>query len=299
MTFKIEGMTLVCNGEPAESFNPEYINMLRYVRKVVQNGYNTGDKAVRAIRANAHQIKFAEMGAVRDELNLILGSEHPATGLVLLKKTRLLGQLIPEVDILEYVDQNAAYHPEGDVFRHTCLVVQRAPKHLRWAALLHDTGKAMKTAGHEKKSVEIAGVVLERLGFNETVQRDVKWIIENHMRIKWFMNMRHSKREELMRHSDFEKLVEFMKADDMLNRNDADSIKKYWDEFKNDKNDLPAIPEKRFVDGYDLIAIGLEPSPVFGRLLELTDKAQLEGTINNHSEGMNLVEKELRKTMIL
>ncbi len=180
-----------CVGDARTRFTEDALRMLRAVRFAVTLGFTLEADTAAAICACAPRITHISAERIREELNKILLSADPKTGLVLLHQTGLLAQILPEVEACAGVAQHIKYHLY-DVFTHTCIVVAHTPPTLplRWAALLHDVGKPPCKItdedgvdhfyGHAAKSVQMAREILTRLRFDNATRAAVLTLVEQH-----------------------------------------------------------------------------------------------------------------------
>jgi tRNA nucleotidyltransferase (CCA-adding enzyme) len=175
-------------GRPMERFKEDALRLMRAVRFASRYGFDIDEDTKKAIKRNAERLRYVSAERIRDELNGILLTQKPSVGLQLLHDLGLLKIVLPEVDILDTVPQQSPWHHKN-VFGHTLDVVDNSPARadVRWATLLHDTGKEKarvrdetgrdRFIGHDKISAEIAEVVLKRLKFdNATAAKIVKLI---------------------------------------------------------------------------------------------------------------------------
>jgi poly(A) polymerase len=119
--------------------------MLRAVRFAARFEYQIEPATFAAIRDLAEQIRVVSRERVRDELTLMLTEGHARRAFLLLDESDLLRQVLPEISAMKGVEQPPEFHPEGDVFVHTLLLLENLPQPcpmtLAWGSLLHDVGK--------------------------------------------------------------------------------------------------------------------------------------------------------------
>lgn len=219
----------------------------------------------------------------------------------MLDELLIVDKIFGNIDALKEIKQNPKWHPEGDVWTHTIRVVDTLATDdfvLNMAGLFHDFGKLITTErkkdgtlgslGHEGDSVELAKPILRKLKLTNDEIKDILWLIENHMRIKFFLDMKKSKRVALVKDQRIDKLVDLSIADSMtvskIKENMA--VRDAVIELQNDK--------RTFVDplvtGRDLIDFGLKPSPKFKLILKDLFDYQINNDINAKEEllkGLN------------
>ena len=173
-------------------FTQDPLRMLRAIRFDCQLNFNISDLTWQGIERNVEKIKTISSERIRDELNKILLSEYPTRGIELLRSSKLIDYIIPEINDIYNLEQPEEYHHK-DVYDHTLLVLGNVKNdlNLRLAALLHDIGKPVKREiidgkihfyEHEKASADIARNILTRLKYPNDIIDDVCFIITNHMR---------------------------------------------------------------------------------------------------------------------
>jgi len=256
---------------------------------------------MRAIQRLHGQILRVSAERTRDELIRILTEGGARTGFELLRETGLLADILPEVAAMKGVAQPPEFHPEGDVWTHTLLMLDqlRAPSvSLALGALLHDVGKPptfrvaerIRFDGHVEKGVEIAETILTRLRFSNDQIRQATALVANHMRFKDAPQMRDSTLKRFLRLENFPEHLE-------LHRLDCISSHGSLDNYQLVKEKMEALPPadlkpQPLITGHDLIAAGYRPGPAFARILAVVEDAQLELKISSREEAMVLVRSQ-------
>ena len=213
--------------------------------------------------------------------------------------------MLPEVSALKGVEQPPQFHPEGDVWTHTLIMLEglREPSvELALGVLLHDIGKPatfriadrIRFDGHVEKGVEIAHALLNRLRYPNAVIERVEALIDNHMRFKDLPNMRESKIKRFLRMPNFEEHLALHRLDCLSSHG---SLANY-DFARNKQREVP--PEQLrpvpLVTGHDLIAAGCKPGPAFGAALHEAEDAQLEGRVATKEEALKIALAKLNST---
>ncbi len=235
---------------------------------------------------------------IRDELVRILTEGGARRGFELLDASGLLGDILPEVAAMKGVAQPPEFHPEGDVWTHTLIMLeglQSPSPALALGVLLHDVGKPgtfrvadrIRFDGHVELGERIAREILNRLRFSNADVDQVIALIANHMRFSHVHQMRESTLKRMLRLPAFEEHLE-------LHRLDCSSSHGHLDNYEFAKTKFEqSAPEElrppRLVTGDDLIAAGYAPGPDFSRMLEVAEDAQLEARIQSKEEGLELV----------
>ncbi len=287
-------------GIPELRFREDHLRMVRAVRFAARLNFEIEPATLEGIRALAALAEDVAGERVRGELIRILTEGHARRGMELLDESGLLRVLLPEVKALQGVAQPPEYHPEGDVWVHTLLMVDKLDRPsatLAMGALLHDIGKPatfrvadrIRFDGHAEAGVEIARGILERLRFSRNETDQILALISNHMRFKDVPRMRQSTLKRFLRLPDFEEHLELHRVDCLASHGDL-SI---W-QFARES--LAALGEdelrpNRLLTGHDLIAAGYRPGPELGRALEEVETAQLEGLIHTKDEALAFAKK--------
>ena len=169
------------------------------------------------------------------------------------------------------------------------LMCDRLSTHyLNMASLLHDVGKLVNSARHVHYGMIIAEAILDGLKVSNKFKDDVLWIVQNHMKVKepWF-KMKRKKREALMQNPLFPSLIEFSRADDMLDRDTSSRIQEEYD------NRIHKVPPPKLISGHDIIRMGVTEGKEIGVIIKMIKELQLEGTITTPEEAANFAMKEI------
>ncbi len=287
-------------GEPRRRFAEDKLRMLRAVRFAARFGFTIEPETFAAIRAIAGEVVQVSRERIRDELTRMLTEGHARRAFELLDAAGLLRVLLPEVDRMHGVEQPPEYHPEGDVFVHTLLLLEQLPPDcsptLAWAALLHDVGKPatfarapdrIRFSGHAEVGTRITEDILSRLRFSNEDCGQILSLVANHMRFGDVEKMRESTLKRFFRLRDFPEHLALHRLDCMSSHRD---LRLY--EFASSRyRTLPPeqVRPALLVTGRDLIEAGYRPGPRFKQMLQTAEDAQLEGRIHTREEGMALV----------
>ena len=287
-------------GDPETRFGEDHLRLLRAVRFAARLDFAIEPVTFEAIRRHHARIRTVSGERVRDELIRILTEGGARRGFELLDDTGLLGDLLPEVAAMKGVAQPPEYHPEGDVWVHTLLLLERlngASAALAFGALLHDVGKPptfriadrIRFDGHVEAGVELARGILERLRFSRSDSEQVESLIANHMRFKDAPRMKESTLKRFLRLPKFEEHLE-------LHRLDCLAAHGQLDNYELVRQKLQSLPEEQLkptplLTGNDLIAEGYAPGPLFSEILRTVEDAQLESRIHTRDEALDLVKR--------
>ncbi len=287
-------------GEPRLRFEEDKLRMLRAVRFAARFGFAIEGRTAAAIRALAAKIEQVSRERVRDELTKMLTEGRARRAFELLDETGLLGEVLPEIAKMQGVEQPPQFHPEGDVWLHTLLLLEKLPAGcsptLAWGALLHDVGKPatfrrapdrIRFDGHVEVGVRIAEEILRRLRFSLDETRQILALVENHMRFGDVQRMKESTLKRFFRLPKFEEHLALHWMDASSSFGDLENYR-----FAKERYEAIPVEEMRprpLVTGDDLIAAGYRPGPQFKEMLALAEDAQLEGRITSREEGLRLI----------
>jgi len=292
-------------GEPALRFAEDKLRMLRGVRFAARLGLEIEPRTMAAIRAAVAEIGQVSCERIRDELTLMLTEGHARRAFELLDETGLLTEVLPEAVKMHGVEQPPQFHPEGDVWVHTMLLLEKLEADvsptLAWGALLHDIGKPatfqppnpavpgdrIRFNGHVEVGVRMAEEILGRLRFSNEDTEQIVGLVKNHMRFGDILQMRESTLKRFLRLPKFDEHL-------ALHWMDASSAHGDLRLYRFAKERYEATPvetmrPKLLVTGGDLIAAGYRPGPAFTSMLEVAEDAQLEGRATTTEQGIALV----------
>ncbi len=284
-------------GDPARRFAEDHLRMLRAIRFAARLGFGIEPRTYEAIRLLHSRIRQISAERIRDELVRILTEGGARLGFELLDATGLLTDLLPEAAAMKGVPQPPEFHPEGDVWTHTLMMLEglRAPTPtLAWGVLLHDIGKPptfrvadrIRFDEHADVGAGMSVEILRRLRVSAEDIRQVESLVRHHLRFKDVRNMRESTLKRFLRMDRFEEHLE-------LHRLDCVASHGWLDNYEFVKRKLAEAPREvlkppPLITGDDLIAQGYQPGPAFGRVLRAVEDAQLEGQIRTRDEALAL-----------
>jgi len=276
------------------------------VRFAARLGFGIEPETFAAIQRLAPLIHSVSAERVRDEIARILTEGGARKGFELLDTAGLLIQVLPEVAALKGVEQPPEYHPEGDVWTHTLIMLDglRDPSvELALGVLLHDIGKPatfrvaerIRFDGHVEKGIEIAHALLTRLRFPHQVIESVEALIANHMKFMEVPRMRESTLKRFMRQPDFEEHMELHRLDCLSSHGGLEN----YEFVRRKQQDVPPeqLKPAPLLTGRELIAAGYRPGPMFGIVLREIEDAQLEGRISTAGEAMEMARAKLNANL--
>jgi poly(A) polymerase len=295
-------------GKPEERFAEDHLRLLRAVRFAAQLNFEIEPKTFAAIKSLAPKIKLISAERIRDELLKLFSPPHAARGLHLLRESGLLEHILPELAATIACEQSPDYHPEGTVFEHIKLMLEKLPPDsnelLPWTVLLHDIAKpetakkdlqtgAIHFYGHEKVGAEMARGILNRLRFPKKQIDEIVACVLHHMQFKDVKQMRKSTLRRLLLRETFPLELELHKLDCLGSHGDLE----LYDFLIEQAEELKKKPKIRppLLTGKDLIELGVKPSPAMGKLLNEIREKQLQDELANPREAKIWAKKRIGK----
>jgi poly(A) polymerase len=297
-------------GEPLRRFREDKLRMLRAVRFAARLDFAIANATFAAVRSHAAEIAQVSAERIREELSKLLTEGAAKRGFALLDESGLLQAVLPEISKMKGVEQPPQYHPEGDVWIHTLLMLDGLPagsqETLAWGVLLHDVGKpvtfrsATETGdrirfdGHVDKGVEIAGKICRRLRFSNEDTEQILSLVANHMKFKDAEQMRASTLKRFVRLPRFDEHLALHRLD-CLSSNRRLETYDFVTRFIAETPEAEVRPQ-RILTGNDLLRMGYAPGPQFSAILRAVEDAQLEGQIENLAAAESYVRQNFPVT---
>jgi poly(A) polymerase len=290
-------------GDPNRRFAEDKLRMLRAVRFAARFDYQIDPATMSAIQKSAPQIHQVSCERVREELTKMLTEGRARRAFELLDTSGLLPEVLPEIAAMKGVEQSPQHHPEGDVFVHTLLLLDKLPaggsKTLAWGALLHDVGKPptfrvapdrIRFDSHVEVGVKMAAEICRRLRFSNYETGQILALVDNHMRFADVQRMKQSTLKKFLRLAAFDEHLELHRMDCLSSHGNLDSYEYSRDQLQS----IPpeAIRPTPLITGQDLIEAGYAPGPRFKEILSAIEDAQLEGRIATHAAALEWLARE-------
>ena len=293
-------------GDPVRRFAEDKLRMMRAVRFAARFGFEIEPATFRAMRSHVKEIHQVSPERLREELTKMLTEGAARTAFELLDQTWLLQQVLPETAAMKGVQQPPQFHPEGDVWIHTRLMIEQLPAAvsptLAWGVLLHDVGKpaTFKSAsetgdrirfdGHVAVGVRMAEAICRRLRFSNEDTEQILALVDNHMKFKDVEQMRASTLKRFVRQPRFDEHLELHRLDCLSSNRQLES----YDFVRRVLQETPPqqIHPPRLLTGDDLMEMGYKPGPAFSEILRSVEDAQLEGVIATSKEAVEYVREK-------
>ncbi len=287
-------------GRPEQRFAEDNLRMLRGVRFAARFGFGLEAETNRAIRTLAPRIHAVSRERVRDELTRMLTEGHARRAFELLDETGLLREVLPQVERMKGVEQPPQFHPEGDVWVHTLMLLEQlepgCSMTLAWGALLHDVGKPptfrrapdrIRFDNHVEVGAAMGADICRRFRFSNEETRQVLALIANHMRFMDAQRMKASTLKRFFRLDRFEEHLALHRMDCLA----ASGNLEHWEFVRERWKSMPeeAVRPRPLITGSELIAAGYTPGERFREMLRAAEDAQLDGTIATEEEALKLV----------
>jgi poly(A) polymerase len=285
-------------GKPEERFAEDHLRLLRAIRFAAQLDFEIEPKTFAAVKSLAPKIKLISAERIRDELLKLFAPPHAARGLVLLRDSGLLEHVLPELATTISCAQSPDYHPEGSVFNHIRLMLEKLPANSRvllpWAVLFHDIAKpataekdlqtgSIHFYGHEKIGAEMTREVLDRLRFPKREIDEIVGCVRNHMQFKDVKQMRKATLRRLLLRDTFPLELELHRLDCLGSHGSLD----HYEFLIGQAEELKKKPQIRppLLNGNDLIKLGMKPGPALGAMLNEIREKQLAEELKSKREA--------------
>jgi poly(A) polymerase len=289
-------------GRPEARFEEDHLRMLRGVRFAARFGFELEAGTAAAMGRLTGRISAVSRERVRDELTRMLTEGRARRAFELLDETGLLAEVLPEVARMKGVEQPAQFHPEGDVWTHTLMLLAQLEAgcavNLAWGALLHDVGKPptfrrapdrIRFDGHVEVGMAMGTEICRRFRFSNDETQQILALIENHMRFADAERMKASTLKRFFRLPGFEQHLELHRMDCLAGSGNLE----HWDYVRERYLAMPeeTVRPRPLITGRELIAAGYAPGAGFKEMLRAVEDAQLEGTIGTAEEALRLVKE--------
>ena len=293
-------------GDPYERFNEDKLRMMRAVRFNSRYNFELDLNTFQAIEKLAPEITQVSSERIRDEIIKIITQKNPGHGLKMLSECGLLKYVLSDVEIMNGVEQPPQFHPEGDVFIHTCLVLDKlfqnedgvVSPELAMGALLHDVGKPptfsvsdrIRFNGHDKLGAEMSKKICRDLKLSNKQIEIIYSLIKEHLKFKDVSKMKKSTLKRFIGMPHFEEHMALHLADCQASHGLTDAYDFIMEKFSEfEKEEIKPAP---LLSGKELIEMGYKPGPLFSEILNFVEEAQLEGEIEDMEDARKIVSQE-------
>jgi poly(A) polymerase len=290
-------------GDPYYRFNEDKLRMMRAIRFSSRLGYEIDKSAKNALKHLASQIVQVSPERIRDELVSIITQKNPGRGLSMLSDFGLLKHILPDVETMKGVQQPPQFHPEGDVFVHTCLVIDKifnnsdglVSAELALGGLLHDVGKPptysvtdrIRFNGHDRVGASMSKKICRKLKLSNKQIKRIVSLVREHLRFKDVFQMRDSTFKRFVAMDYFDDHLALHLADCQASHGMMGAhefIKNKLSEFSEEE--IKPVP---LLKGNDLLKLGFKPGPIFTEILNSVEEMQLEGNLTKKNQAIDFV----------
>ncbi|MCH6569025.1 MAG: HD domain-containing protein [Acidobacteria bacterium] len=287
-------------GPPQSRFQEDKLRLLRALRFACQLDFEIEQQTYQQVKEHASQLTQVSWERIRDEVLKILTGPDPSRGLKLMSDSGILEVILPEIAAMQGVQQPPQFHPEGDVFVHTCLMFelsQERSETLALEILLHDVGKPptftikerIRFDGHADLGAKMAEEICRRLRISNQQIEEVVDVVKDHLRFIHVQEMRESTLKRFLRKPNFSDHLELHRLDSLASHGKLSSY--HFCQEKLEELSQEAMRPKPLINGHDLIRLGLEPGPLFSEILSAIEDFQLEGKLSSKEETLDWVKK--------
>ena len=287
--------------DPKDRFSEDRLRLIRAVRFAAGFQYEIEPYTYNTIKELADTILQVSDERIRDELCKMLTGVHPANSIQLLDEVGMLKVILPEVSAMKGIKQPEEFHPEGDVWEHTMLMLKNMSSptpEMALGVLLHDVGKPptfsiedrIRFNNHCEIGARITEEIGERLRLSKKQVEHISELVLHHLRFKDVQKMRESKLKRFLRLPNFADHLELHRLDCLAshgNLNNLEFCKHKLLELKPEE-----IKPKPLINGHNLIAMGYKAGPFFKQILTVVEDAILEGQIRTHDDAVKFVQKK-------
>jgi len=288
-------------GNPDERFREDHLRLLRAVRFAARLDFTIEPATWNAIQRDAPSISRISAERIGEEIVTIMTEGRAARGLDLLVESGLAEAIMPEVLDLKGCEQPANYHPEGDVYRHTCLMLSMLPsgctETLAFGTLLHDIAKPRTRAvtpegkttyyGHTEQGAAIGADLMRRLRRSRFVQDRVAYLVRYHLRLTMAPRMRPSTLKKMLAEDGFSELLELARFDALGSNSDLSFY--HFCRKALASMTVDEIRPPRLIGGDDLISMGFRPGPEFKRILAEVQDLHLDGALASRDDALRYI----------
>lgn len=295
-------------GPAVKRFEEDALRLMRAVRFASHYELEIDERVRKAFKVRVNNLDNISKERIGEELVKILRGPHRFRSILLMSELGLWNHVIPEIEAMKGVQQGARAHPEGDVFTHTAMAVDRLPERppaaLALGTLLHDIGKpptmtkdnGVHFFGHQHVGARMAREICARLKYSNELTEQVVRLVEGHMDFMQVRDMRPASIKRFVSRPDFWLHLALHRADSLASDGDLSAYdycveQRRLIEEEHGERLLPPV----LAGGDDLIAMGLPPGPTFKTLLDELHDEQLEGRIQTREQALQFLKERAGK----
>jgi poly(A) polymerase len=292
-------------GEPTLRIQEDHLRMLRAFRFAARYSFKLDKELLGAIQKLAPLIQKISAERIFDEITKMITSANADLAMQMMSDSGILQYILPEALAMQGCQQPAEFHPEGDVWIHTLLLLKQcdgASPELAWGCLLHDIGKPptfsheppdrIRFNNHQNIGAEMAEKILKRLKASTHLTDIVCELTRDHLKFKDAPQMRPATLKRFLRNPHFDLHLKMHFIDCMASHQNMTLYEFCIEELKK----LPpeVLRPAALLSGHDLISMGFKPGPQFKMILEALETEQLEGRILDKAGALKFVTANFR-----
>lgn len=308
----------VLRGHPEVSldkiFSDDPLRMMRLIRFQTKYNWNIPLSVLKDVKRNAQRIKIVSNERIMDELKKVMKFGKLSQAIKFMKITGLLKYVLPEIEALSGVEQSKEHHAEGDVFKHTLMVLKSAPPTVegQLAALLHDVGKPqtqqkigdkIQFLGHEDVGAEMAKAIMYRLKFDSKTINKVTMMVRSHMRPHQLGQAGEKGLRKFIRDLGDEMVdavLDLAKADELGKLPPGNMAPKLKERIEKIRKSPIKVRKKPVLDGNEIMDIlNIKTGPLVGEvskyLIDVQDDLASKGIELTKNEAKGLILKKFRR----
>jgi poly(A) polymerase len=287
-------------GDPRLRFAEDKLRMMRAVRFAARFAFQIEPETLAAARYLAPRVSQVSIERIREELTKLLTEGAARRGFELLDETGLLDAVLPGIVRMKGVEQPPQFHPEGDVWIHTRMLLEKLQPNcsptLAWGVLLHDVGKPatftpasgpgtrIRFDGHAEVGARMAEDICRSFRFSNEETAQIESLVASHMRFKDVRQMRPATLKRFVRLPKFEEHMELHRLDCLASHGNLDNydfVQRFLIETPPEQ-----VRPPRLITGNDLKDMGLRPGPEFKEILLAIEEAQLDGRFSDRESAI-------------
>lgn len=292
----LEARVLRAIGDAGARFREDHLRLLRAARFAGLLGFAVAPETAAAIRRDAPLLADVSPERIQQELTKMLLSPRRAAALRACSDLGLLPHFLPEIETMKGVEQPPEFHPEGDVFVHTLLCLEKLPADasltLALGTLLHDVAKPatfqradrIRFNNHDRVGAAMAVAIMDRLRFSNAVKERVEYLVAEHLRWKDTPNMKVSTLKRFLAHDGWDELLALYVADCQGSHGKLD----FYDYCVSKRAEFgeSRLRPARLLTGHDVMALGVPKGEAVGKLLKEAEEEQLEGRLVTREDAL-------------
>ena len=294
-------------GDPVQRFEEDALRLMRAIRFATSTGFQIDPATWDSIRTHASLLKRISTERIREEFSRTITHPQRRRGIELLVDSGLMEQFLPEFLPTRGCEQPPQFHPEGDVYVHTLIMLELLPPdaslELCLGVLFHDIGKPptfefdeaadrIRFNGHDRVGAEMAEEIMRRLRYSNANIEAVVALVAHHMQFMHVQQMRTAKLKRFMARPTFPDEIELHRVDCTSSHGMLDNIE-FLDAKTAEFAAEPLIPSP-LITGRHLIQLGFPPGPRFSEILDYIQTEQLEGRLTTEQDALAAVRENFR-----